>query len=218
MTTSPIPPPFPGFLLVVGGQCRKVGKSALVVDTISAFPERNWTAVKITPYAESGCPINGRDCGCAAEQHAFAIREEHNPSGMTDTSRFIASGAQRALWLETKEGRLPEALSSLTEHLKSAEAVIVESDAIVRYWQPGLFLMVLDPANPDFKRSARENLSAADAFVLRSPLDSRDGAPLASETPEIWPPKPRYIQEIGAPLPPGLSQFLAGSISQRRAI
>ena len=213
MTASPIPPPFPGFLLVVGGQCRKVGKSALVVDTISTFPKRNWTAVKITPYTESGCPINGRDCGCAAEQHAFAIREEHDRSGMTDTSRFIASGAQKALWVETKEGRLPEALSSLAEHLRNAEAVIVESDAIVRYWKPALFLMVLDPANTDFKRSARENLSGADAFVLRSPLDSRGGVPLASETPEIWAQKPRFIQEIGAPLPPELRHFLAGSIS-----
>ena len=208
MTAGPIPPPFPSFLLVVGGQCRKVGKSALVVDTISAFPKRNWTAVKITPYTEAGCPINGRDCGCAAEQHAFAIREEHNRSAMTDTSRFLASGAQRALWVETKEGRLPEALPLLAEHLANAPAVITESDAMVRYWKPSLFLMVLDPANPDFKRSARENLAAADAFVLRSPWNPH-GAPMARE---VWAQKPRFVQPIGTPLPPELRHFLAGSI------
>jgi hypothetical protein len=213
MTASPIPPPFPGFLLVVGGQARKVGKSALVVDTISAFPKRNWTAVKITPYTESGCPINGRDCGCAADQHSFAIREEDDRSGSTDTSRFLGAGAQGALWVQTKEGRLPEALSAIAEHLRNTGAVIIESDAIVRYWKPSLFLMVLDPANPDFKRSARENLSAADAFVLRSPLDSRSGASPAFEPRETWAQKPRFNQEIGAPLPAELWQFLTGSIS-----
>jgi hypothetical protein len=209
MTASQITPPFSGFFLVVGGQCRKVGKSALVVDTISAFPERTWTAVKITPYTESGCPVNGRDCGCAAEQHTFAIHEESDRSGSTDTSRFLVAGARRALWVQTKEGHLPRELPSIAAHLILAEAVIMESDAIVRFWKPSLFLMVLDPANPDFKRSARENLSAADAFVVRSPLGPHDDL----LTPEIRAQKPRFVQEMGAPLPTELRQFLAGSIS-----
>ena len=86
MTASRTPPPFRGFLLAVGGQCRKVGKSTLVADIIQAFPNRHWTAVKITPYAESGCPVNGPSCNCSPEEHAYAIHEETSRAA-TQTAR-----------------------------------------------------------------------------------------------------------------------------------
>jgi molybdopterin-guanine dinucleotide biosynthesis protein len=202
-------PPFPGFLLAVGGQCRKVGKSTLIADIIAAFPNRNWTAVKITPYAESGCPINGQSCGCAPEGHPYAIHEETELGPGTDTSRFLAAGASRALWLETKENRLSEALPALAVELARAQYVIIESDALMKFWKASLFLMVLDPANPDFKSSARANLPLADAFVLRSPF-ALSGAtdPDSAAVAE----KPHFLQRIGSPLPIELRQFLSGSI------
>jgi len=97
MTASRTPPPFRGFLLAVGGQCRKAGKSTLVADIIQAFPNRHWIAVKITPYAESGCPVNGPACNCSPQDHAYAIREETSRSGNSDSSSFLAAGAHRAL-------------------------------------------------------------------------------------------------------------------------
>jgi hypothetical protein len=210
-----ITPPLPGYVLVVGGQCRKVGKSALVVDVIKAFPNRQWTAVKITPYTESGCPVNGPSCTCREDEHPFAIHEELSKDGASDSSRFLAAGAQRALWLQSKEGKLELSLLSLKEKLLIATHVIIESDALMKFWRPSLFLMVLDPANPDFKRSARENLSLADVFVFRSPFDPLCTAPDA----ELISQKPQFLQPLGAPLAPALMQFMAaGSISARPAI
>ncbi len=210
MTASRTPPPCRGFLLAVGGQCRKVGKTALVADIIQAFPNRHWTAVKITPYAESGCPVRGPACNCPPEEHSYAIREETSRSGNSDSSRFLAAGAHRALWIETKEHRLQNALPSLAAELANAGHASIESDALMRFWKPSLFLMVLDPANPDFKVSARENLLRADAFVFRSPFDDSDARfqSLAAMA------KPRFLQPIGSPLPPELGQFLSGIISR----
>ena len=208
MTASRTPPPFPGFLLAVGGQCRKVGKSTLVADIMRAFPDRHWTAVKITPYAESGCPVNGPSCNCSAQDHPYAIHEETSRSGNSDSSRFLAAGAHRALWIETKQHRLQNVLPALAAQLANADQAIVESDALMRFWKPSLFVMVLDPSNPDFKDSARENLELADAFVFRSP--SEDSDPRFQSLPAMA--KPRFLQPIGSPLPPELGQFLSGII------
>jgi hypothetical protein len=210
MTAIRTPPPFRGFLLAVGGQCRKVGKSTLIADIIQAFPNRHWTAVKITPYAESGCPVNGPACNCSPQNHSYAIREETSRSGNSDSSRFLAAGAQRALWVETKEERIQDSLPALAAELANASHAVIEGDALMRFWKPSLFVMVLDPSNPDFKDSARENLELADAFVFRSPLEDSDprfqfGAARS---------KTRFLQPIGSPLPPELRQFLSGIISR----
>ncbi|MGH9709022.1 MAG: hypothetical protein ACRD37_00540, partial [Candidatus Acidiferrales bacterium] len=37
-------------IIVIGGQCRGVGKTALAMDVIRAFPECDWLAVKITQH------------------------------------------------------------------------------------------------------------------------------------------------------------------------
>jgi hypothetical protein len=210
MTASRTPPPFPGFLIAVGGQCRKVGKSALAADIIQAYPNRRWTAVKITPYAESGCPVNGSACNCSPEEHPYAIRQETSRSGNSDTARFLAAGAHRALWVETKKQRIQDSLPALGAELANAGHAVIESDALMRFWNPSLFIMVLDPSNPDFKDSARDNLELADAFVFRSPLEDSD--PRFESFAAMS--KPRFLQPLGLPLPPELGQFLSGIISR----
>ncbi|MGH9746615.1 MAG: hypothetical protein ACRD59_10975 [Candidatus Acidiferrales bacterium] len=162
--------------------------------------------MKITPYAESGCPVNGQTCDCAADEHPYAIHEEAKHAGTADTLRFLAAGARRALWLETKENRLSDALPALQAKIANAKHVIIESDAIMKFWKPSLFLIVLDPGNPDFKSSARENLSLADGFVYRSPF-APAGLGIAVAQ------KPQFLQTFGSPLPLELRQFLSGSIS-----
>lgn len=209
MTASRTPPPFCGFLLVVGGQCRGVGKSSLVADIIHAFPDRHWTAVKITPYAELGCPVKGQSCNCSPEEHYYAIHEETSRRGNSDSSRFRAAGAHRALWVQTKEHRLQDALPVLAAELAGSDYVVIESDAIMRFWTPSLFIMVLDPSNPEFKDSARENLSQAGAFVFRSPFNDSDTR-FGSLTASL---KPRFLQSLGSSLPPDLGHFLSGGFS-----
>ncbi len=211
MIWNPSPPPFQGKLAVVGGQCRKVGKTALVVDLIAALREFEWTAVKITPHSDSGCPVNGPGCGCAPHEHTFAIREETNP-GTGDTGRFLAAGARRALWVQTKTGRFKDVLQPLGAALERDRHVLIESNAIVEFWRPDALLMALDPANPDFKGSARSLLELAHAFVFRSPFAEAESAgPVLAQVLE----KPKFVQALGQPLPTGVQdlarQLLAAS-------
>jgi hypothetical protein len=216
---------FRGGLLVVGGQCRNVGKTALVVDLIRAFPRARWTAVKITPYVEAGCPVRGAQCDCGPNQHTYAILEESDRSGRSDTSRFLEAGAERALWVWTKERRVAEALVPLADELAKAGNVIVESDAIVKFWKPDLFLMVLDPRKDDCKASARAGMRRADAFVCRSRNQSaRRAKGRAGGRARVGSPKVKgksegkanamaanrgaFFQPLGRPFPKNLQEFV----------
>ena len=192
-------------VLVVGGHSRSVGKTSLVVDLIRAFPEAAWTAVKITQYGHGVCSANGRGCGCAPGEHRVALDEEQDRSDRTDTSRFLVAGAVRALWLRAKQGRLAEALPLLGAELATAGNVILESNTILRFLRPVLYLVVLDPRQADFKPSARQALDRADALVSRSPI-SGYGWPDVS--PRLFEGKPVFTQNLGEAFPDSLRAFV----------
>ena len=153
-------------LVVVGGHSRNVGKTSVVAGLIAALQELDWTAVKITQYGHGMCSVNGESCGCAPEEHGWAITEERDRAGKSDTSRFLAAGARRSLWLRTKQGRLAEAMPELRSEISGASNVILESNSVMKFLRPDLYLTVLDPATADFKESAREFLDLASAVLL----------------------------------------------------
>lgn len=153
-------------LVVIGGHSRSVGKTSTIASLISALHEFEWTAVKITQYGHGICSANGEACDCATADHSWAISEEHDRSGTSDTSRFLSAGAAPVFWVRTEQGRLAEALPTLRKKLEHARNVIMESNSILKFVRPDLYVTVLDPATADFKTSAREFLDRADAVIL----------------------------------------------------
>jgi molybdopterin-guanine dinucleotide biosynthesis protein len=155
-------------LIVVGGHSRNVGKTSVVAGLIAAMPEREWLAAKITQYGHGICSANGEPCDCVTADHASAITEERDRSGETDTSRFLAAGAKRVLWVRTQQGYLVEAMPRLRQEMANSRDVILESNSVMRFVKPDLYIVVLDPATEDFKGSSREYLDRADAVLLHS--------------------------------------------------
>src|ERR1700726_2044135 len=153
-------------ILVIGGHTRSVGKTSVVAGLIAALPSFHWTALKITQYGHGICSANGAPCDCATADHSWAISEERDRSGESDTSRFLLAGASRALWVRTEQGRLAEAMPALRKRLDQSRHVIVESNSVLKFMRPDLYLTVLDPATEDFKNSAREFLDRAGAVIL----------------------------------------------------
>jgi len=153
-------------LIVIGGHSRSVGKTSVVAGLIAALPEYNWTALKITQYGHGVCSANGQPCHCATDDHSWAISEEKDRSGKSDTSRFLAAGAVRAWWVRTEQGRLAEAMPMVRRKLAESGNVILESNSILKFVRADLYLTVLDPATADFKKSAQEFLDRADAVIL----------------------------------------------------
>ena len=155
-------------LIVVGGHSRNVGKTSVVAGLIAALPEFEWLAVKITQYGHGICSANGEACDCVTADHASAITEERDRSGESDTSRFLVAGAKRVLWVRTQQGFLAEAMPRLRQELAKAQNVIIESNSVMRFVRPDLYLSVLDPATEDFKSSAREYLDRADVVLVHA--------------------------------------------------
>jgi hypothetical protein len=181
-------------LVVIGGHSRNVGKTSVVAGLISALPEFQWTAVKITQYGHGICSANGEACDCATGDHSWAISEERDRSGESDTSRFLVAGAVRVFWARTEQGRLAEAMPALRQRLENAHNVIIESNSVLKFLRPDLYLSVLDPHTADFKNSAREFLDRADAVILHA----ADGA-VAWEAVSLKPLANRPIFRIAPP-------------------
>lgn len=154
-------------IVVVGGHTRNIGKTSVVAGLIAALPERNWTAVKITQFGHGVCSANGEPCDCVTADHTMAITEERQRDSGTDTARFLAAGAVRSLWVRTRQGELAEAMPRLRALMAQAAGdVIVESNSVLRFLRPDVFISVLDPSVQDFKASALRYLDRADALVV----------------------------------------------------
>lgn len=198
-------------VIVVGGHTRSIGKTQLVCDVIARFSRANWIAGKVTQYGHGVCTQNGENCDCAPTEHVSALDWETQTDTGTDSARFLAAGARRSFWLRTKQGYLAEGLPLLRAAIKDARtascaespSLILESNSLLQFLRPSLYLAVLDPAKEDFKDSARSALDRADALVLRgsgasflptSPAWTRLPAQLLRE-------KPSVTQQEGEPLP-----------------
>lgn len=143
-----------------------MGKTSVVAGLIAALPDFHWTAMKITQYGHGICSANGKLCDCATADHAWAVTEERDRSGESDSSRFLVAGAARSLWVRTRQGMLAEAMPRVRQELASAQNAILESNSVMRFLRPDLYLTVLDAATADFKTSAQQFLDRADAVIL----------------------------------------------------
>jgi len=193
-----------------------------VCDLLSAFPHAGWVAGKITQYGHGICAQNGQDCDCAPDEHICAISWESRAND-TDSGRFLAAGASRSFWLRTKQGFLAEGLPLLRKALSEIDGggaeprnLILESNTLLQFLNPSLYLMVLDPTKSDFKDSARLQMDRASVFVLRAPVTngSSSQAFLAPKFQSI----PRFLQREGEPLPPNLVHRVESALTAAQGI
>jgi len=155
-------------IIVVGGHSRSIGKTSVVAGLIARLPQYRWTAFKITQYGHGFCTANGEPCDCQTDDHTLAVSEERSATSGTDTARFLASGAERSIWVRTRIGMLVEAMPRIRKELAQAGNAIIESNSILQFLKPDLYLTVLDAGTADFKDSARLFLDRADAVLVRA--------------------------------------------------
>jgi hypothetical protein len=179
-------------LVVVGGHTRNIGKTSVVAGLIRALPELEWTAVKITQFGHGVCSSEGEPCECAVQdpEHPYAVSEEQDRTSGTDSSRFLAAGAQRAYWVRTAAGQLGHALPALRRILETSTHAIVESNSILQFFRPDLYLAVMDFTVRDFKQTSLTYLDRADAVVV---IDrGAERAPWSQVAQKLWDSKRRF--------------------------
>ncbi len=163
-------------LVVIGGHSRSVGKTSLAAGIIAASPEFRWTALKITQYGHGVCSASGHDCDCVIDEPdcPFAITREMHPDSGSDTSRFLKAGAGQVYWVRTRVGQLDLAMPELKRLLADREFVIMESNSILRFLNPDVYLPVLRFGTEDFKLSNQLYFNRANAYAVVG--KSADGA------------------------------------------
>jgi hypothetical protein len=199
-------------LVVVGGQTRKVGKTSVIAGLIRGLNTLAWTAVKISHHAGDA---DSQDTPSADELPAhleFSWSEEKDPKASRDTSRYLAAGARRALWLRAREGKLAEALPGLLEALAGDEHVIIESNSLLAFLQPAVFLLVIGESWWGLKASARQFLGRADAFVAVRPDLKPDARPGTS--PQMREGKPVFPVSVGQWSNPALCRFVGERLAK----
>jgi hypothetical protein len=193
--------------IVVGGHSRNVGKTSVTAALIRAFKEYPWTAIKISSHQHLDIHIHPHE----KREHDCSIYEELDREGSSDTSRFLAAGASRALWMQLKGDSLDDSLKDLQPILQSSPFIIIESNRILRFVQPDLCIMVLRYDVEDFKQSARRALRQAHAIVAVNPDFSpppwEGVSEILARIPQFSTPDPQII-------PAGLIDFARQQLRQ----
>jgi molybdopterin-guanine dinucleotide biosynthesis protein len=181
-------------VVVVGGHSRNIGKTSVVAALIARLPELRWTAFKITQYGHGFCTADGKPCQCQTEDSCVSITAERDATSGTDTSRFLAAGAVRSLWVRTRVGMLAESMPRIRQELAASENAILESNSVLEFLKPDLYLVVVDPSVSDWKDSARRFFSRADAVLLCG-NSGASALTIPAETPRFRIAAPNYISE-----------------------
>jgi hypothetical protein len=208
-------------IVVIGGHSRNIGKTSAVCALIAAMPERRWTAIKVTQFGHGVCSANGKPCDCETADHTIAVSEERNRASGTDSSRYLAAGAVRSLWIRTRQGQLADAMPRIRLEIERAEDVLFESNSILRFLKPDVYASVLDPRVSDFKPSALRYLDRADALLVSAetlPAQIWDGVSLKAiaNIPRFRIAPPDYASRefaefVGLRLPASMADEVSGN-------
>jgi len=197
-------------LIVVGGHTRSIGKTSVVAGLIAALPELNWTAIKITQYGHGVCSTDGEPCECAVTDvdHPYAVSRETDATTGTDSSRFLAAGARRSYWVRTAAGQLAYAVPEMRRIFETSEHTIVESNSVLQFFKPDLYLAVVDFSAQDFKPTSLAHLDRADALIVidcgrEQPLWSGVSRGLWESKPQFRVRPPQYVTAVMAELVKG---------------
>ena len=142
-------------LLVIGGHSRNIGKTSTAAAIIRSTLSCRWVAVKISAHRHGG--------GAGAP---FVLSEEYCRDGHADSSRFLAAGAARSFFLRASDQNLAAAMPSLLRLHRLFPNMVIESNRVLAYLTPDLYIPVLDYTVDDFKESARRFFCRADAYVV----------------------------------------------------
>ncbi len=182
--------------IVIGGQARKVGKTSVVANLVSAFPNVPWTAVKISSHRHSE----------SSDFDAYEIFWETSRRGDSDSSRYLAAGASKSLWVRAEEGSYIDAVRRLLPIVQSDPFLIIESNRILNFIEPDLCIMVLKYDIEDFKDSAREMIMKAHAIVAIGGAEAKPA--WKGVLPEAWTRVPVFSAATPQRLPEGLVDFV----------
>src|SRR5262249_47863431 len=127
---------------------------------------------------------------------------------------------RRSFWLRTKQGYLAEGMPLLRDALHNLLAskgshslnLIIESNSLLQFLKPSIYLAVLDPEKEDFKATAHSILDRADALVLRHNFP-QTGTSWPQVSSRLLQTKRPFLQQEGEAVPEPLLELVREALS-----
>ena len=147
-------------IVVIGGSTKDIGKTALVCAVIAALNDFGWTAVKITAHRYAREDSLSRQLSEIIDP---IIREETAAGADTDTARYLAAGARRALLITRNGAQVP--IDEIRTALGQDRNIIFESNRVMDVLEPDVCLALTGGEGSETKPSFAKLLHKADALV-----------------------------------------------------
>ncbi|MCK4292279.1 MAG: molybdenum cofactor guanylyltransferase [Planctomycetes bacterium] len=157
-------------MLMIGSSGANVGKTELACAILKKFGKNiDIIGVKVTTVQDTNgqCPRGGQGCGvCSSLDGVFHLTEETDSGSGKDTSKLLASGANRVFWLQVLRDHLAQGATALLDVIGPDAVSVCESNSLRQAVEPGLFLMLGGRDVKTWKSSARQVREYADRIVV----------------------------------------------------
>ncbi|MCB2221510.1 MAG: hypothetical protein KQI35_14010 [Bacteroidetes bacterium] len=149
-------------LLIIAGTGRKSGKTTIACNLIHFYSKKHLVyAIKISPHKH----FMGDEASIIIRTDHYKITEEFNAHTGKDSSRMLAAGAARSLYIECDDHFVKEAFLLSYHNFPSNVPVICESPALISFINPGLFIIADHPGVHPKKEKILAMKSQADFLI-----------------------------------------------------
>jgi cephalosporin hydroxylase len=147
-------------LLLIAGNGRNSGKTLFACSVISNLcKEIMIIAVKISPHSYAA------DAKNAIIPGVFSVTEETSVLSGKDSSRMLAAGAVRSIFITADDSHLTDVVDLLKKLAVSGSYIVCESGGLSSFIKPGLFIIVNRNDNRVIKHRLREYLENEHTMV-----------------------------------------------------
>ncbi len=167
-------------ILLIAGSGRNVGKTSYICNLLKEHKSRKPVAVKISPHFHK----TTEGLRLISETSNYQLFEETNRETTKDSSLYLQHGAARSFYMQADDEHLTDAFLSLMPFLEADKPILIESAALHKYIQAGLFLFIYNEKSAD-KPSTKTNLKIAD-LVVRSNGPSFSHSPSSLKFEQTW--------------------------------
>ena len=151
-------------MLMIGGSGRNVGKTTLICAIIRRFaPATPIIGLKVTSIRPGEEDFHGHHEQPFTEN--FRIFEETSLKSLKDTAKMLNAGARKVYFIQSTDEQMPLAIDAFFKLVDRKSTIICETRSLRRLVKPGIFVLITDPADKDFKSKSAEFETLADLNI-----------------------------------------------------
>ena len=149
-------------LLTVGATNRNLGKTEFICQLIKEFRHKSIIALKIKTFYPGDKQSHGKGSGFSGD---YLIRKENDETGLDDSKRFLKAGASSVYYIKSRIQDLGKAINEVKSKFPDSQLFIAESNSLLKYYRPGIFIMIQGPDISNYKPSSLKFMDRANRII-----------------------------------------------------